>query len=135
MGRTGKAIDAAMFAAAIGIDRPVEPHIGRGVARDHPARALYGNFGAQGRQVFVPVPAVMDRDAGLRLEPADIVAGGRASAAAVLVDLALVHATALRAWRRMRVARPPRRSAHRPMRRSVKLERNENTLQAPLAIA
>jgi cobalamin-dependent methionine synthase I len=38
MGRPGEAVDAAVLAAAIGIDRPVERHVRRGVARDHAAR-------------------------------------------------------------------------------------------------
>ncbi len=43
MGRAGEAIDAAMLAALIRVDRAVEPDVGRGVAGDD----LLGRIDAQ----------------------------------------------------------------------------------------
>ena len=52
MGGPRKAIDAAMLAAAIGIDRAVEGHIGRLVEAEDRAREFLGHFGAQfGRSI------------------------------------------------------------------------------------
>ncbi len=73
--RAGKAVDAAMFAAAIGIDRAVERHVGRGIAGDDGA----GGIGGHRRDdlcghFFLHQPAVIDGDAVIRLETARSVA-------------------------------------------------------------
>ena len=78
----GEAVDAAVLAAAIGVDRAVETQIGRGVAGDHPARPLLGDLGAERRQFLGDVPAVMDRLARIGLEPAAGIRGGGAAAPA-----------------------------------------------------
>ena len=47
MGGARKAINAAMFAAAIGIDRAVEGHVGRLVETEDGLGEFLGHFGAQ----------------------------------------------------------------------------------------
>ena len=58
VGRPREAIDAAVLAAAIGIDRAVERHVGRGVAREDGARGVARQRRAQRRQLVLDVPAV-----------------------------------------------------------------------------
>src|SRR4029079_1869042 len=45
VGRAGKAIDAAMFAAAVGVDRAIEPNVRGAVARQN----RLGTFDGDGR--------------------------------------------------------------------------------------
>src|SRR6478672_3467096 len=71
MGRTGVAVDAAMFAALVGVDGPVETDVRTGVPRDDRP----GVFGRQGRAQrrslgVVGRPAVIEGLHGFRLEPA-----------------------------------------------------------------
>src|SRR6516164_1519911 len=76
----GKAIDATMLAAAIGIDRPVEADIWRIVARDHLSRGVERHGGLERRQLLQTLPAVIEgrarlglvaaADVGLRAAPA-----------------------------------------------------------------
>mmetsp|Transcript_23493 Transcript_23493/g.41388 ORF Transcript_23493/g.41388 Transcript_23493/m.41388 type:complete len:385 (+) Transcript_23493:1620-2774(+) len=54
----GKAIDTAMFAPAIRIDRPVKGQIGRAVVADHAAGPFKRHFGAQNWQFFIDIPAI-----------------------------------------------------------------------------
>src|SRR5215469_16482252 len=68
MGRSREAVDAAMFAAAIRIDRLFERDVGRRVARDDAARSIVEHLGSERwrRQIAVPpaiVPAVIDEHA------------------------------------------------------------------------
>ena len=71
MARAGVAVDAAVLAAAIGIDRLREADVGRVVARDDRARALLGHAGLQlGGVPFLGRPAVVERLARERLEAA-----------------------------------------------------------------
>jgi hypothetical protein len=49
MGRPGEAIDAAVLAAAIGIDGTVEGDVGRVVLRDDDARLLDRDLRVEGR--------------------------------------------------------------------------------------
>ena len=50
-----------MFAATIGIDGPIKAEIGRGVARDDPARDLLAHVGSQHWQFLVPHPSIIHR--------------------------------------------------------------------------
>ena len=71
MGRTGVAVDAAMFAALVGVDRAVEAHVGAGVAGDDRARPLGAEGGADLRRRRVLIsPAVIENLALVRLVPA-----------------------------------------------------------------
>src|SRR3546814_9211628 len=72
-----------MLAAAIGVDRAVEPDVRRLVAGDDAAGGIDDDRGAQRRQLFVlrPCPAVVDRFGIGRLEPTGPV-GDRAAALA-----------------------------------------------------
>ena len=77
MGRPREAIDAAMLAAPVRVDRPVERQIGRAVVGDQPPRPLLAHPGAQHRQLLLPRPAVIHRLAQMRLEPARVIAQRR----------------------------------------------------------
>ena len=80
MGRAGVAVDAAMLAAAIRVDRPVERDVRRGVAGDDPVGSFSGDPRAQGRRrVDLPV-GLVERLAPGRLVTAARV-GGRPTAA------------------------------------------------------
>ncbi len=81
-----KAVDAAMLAPAVGIDRTVEPDIGRSVSRDHLSRTLDADFGPDRRQIVVPVPAVIDRNPAIRIKPIVRVAGRAPPAPTVRVE-------------------------------------------------
>src|SRR3546814_8998285 len=59
MARPRKAVDAAMLAAAIGIDRAVEGNVGRLVPGDDVPRAVFMQHGLQRRGLFQVVPAVI----------------------------------------------------------------------------
>ena len=67
VGRPREAVDAAVLAAAIGIDRAVEADVGRVVARDDLARGLDRDRGLERRQLLDRLPAVVERDARGRL--------------------------------------------------------------------
>ncbi len=65
------AVDAAVLAAAVGIDRAIEVHVGRVVAADDAARVFPDHFGAKRlarlRQAFLQrVPAVVEHCGGCR---------------------------------------------------------------------
>ncbi len=80
--RPREAIDAAVLASAIGVDRAIEPDIRRRVAGDDPARHLRSDLGAQRRQILVRLPAVVEWLARVRLEPSGVIAGGTACSGA-----------------------------------------------------
>src|SRR5688500_2280762 len=70
MGRTGVAVDAAMFTALVGVDGPVETDVRTGVPRDAGPGVLGRQGGAQGRRLdIVRRPAVIEGLDGLRFEP------------------------------------------------------------------
>src|SRR5690349_2857289 len=70
MGRTGVAVDAAMFAALVRVDGPVETDVRTGVPRDDRPRVLGRQGGAQGRRLAVVAgPAVVEGLHDLRFEP------------------------------------------------------------------
>ena len=78
VGRPREAVDAAMLAAAIGIDRAVEADVGRGVARDDGARGVARQRRAQRRQFLIVhrvdrgfgLPAIGRANAPLAVEAA-----------------------------------------------------------------
>jgi hypothetical protein len=80
VGRPREAVDAAMLAAAIGIDRAVEADIGRIVAGDDFSRGIERDAGLERRQFVEALPAVVEGDPRLGLEAAGGV-GLRAAAA------------------------------------------------------
>src|SRR5690606_4901533 len=60
MGRTGVAVDAAMFAALVGVDGAIEADIGTRVLGDDGASAFRGKGGAKrGRRLVLIRPAVV----------------------------------------------------------------------------
>src|SRR5438132_1595481 len=67
VGRSRETIDAAVLAAAIGIDRTIEADIGRIVAGDDLARRIDRHARGERRQILETLPAVVEADAGLRL--------------------------------------------------------------------
>src|SRR6476619_269278 len=83
MARPGVAVDTAVLAAAIRVNRSVEPDIRRVVAGDDRARRIYGELGLQPRRLVVPglIPPVVEGDPFLALEAACLVARGAASLA------------------------------------------------------
>ena len=102
VGRPREAIDAAVLAAAIGIDRAVEGDVRRIVAGDDLARRVDRHRGLERRQFVEALPAVVEGDARERL----VAAGGirqRAAAAPALAVDATVPGT-----------RPPARRAAAP---------------------
>src|SRR5690606_13732680 len=68
--RPGEAIDAAMLAAAIGIDGPIEGNIGRIIAGDYAARLLDLDLRAEWLKVIEALPPVIGGFAALPLEAA-----------------------------------------------------------------
>src|SRR3954471_9326342 len=68
-----------MLAAAIGVDRSVEANIGGIVAGDYFSRGIDGDAGLERRQFVEALPAVVERDPRLGLEPAACI-GLRAAA-------------------------------------------------------
>ncbi len=89
VGRPGEAVDAAVLAAAIGVDRAVEGDVGRGVARDDGARGVVRQRRAQRRQLVLveDVPAVGRTDLLLVVEAARRVAERAAAVVLRLGDL------------------------------------------------
>ena len=81
--RPREAIDAAVLAAAIGIDRAVEGNVRRLVAGDDLARGVDRHRGLERRQLLQALPAVVEGDARDRLVAAGGV-GQRAAAAPAL---------------------------------------------------
>jgi hypothetical protein len=83
--RPRETIDAAVLAAAIGVDRAVEGNIRRIVARDDRPRLFEDDFRAQRGRGVEPAPAVVLLDAARRLEPAGRI-DSHAAPASPLVD-------------------------------------------------
>ena len=90
--RPREAIDAAMLAAAIGVDRAVERNVGGIVARDDGLGAVARQDRVERmRRRVLAAPAVIDPDLDLRLEPPGRIAEG-AAALARPIGKHLVHA-------------------------------------------
>ncbi len=83
------AVDAAVLAAAIGVDRAVEGDVGAVVARDDGARRLLVHLGLEGIEIAEALPAVVERVAPLGFEAAGMI-GARAASAPALGRDALV---------------------------------------------
>src|SRR5438067_10230665 len=82
MARPRIAVDAAMLAAAIRVDRAVEADIGRVVAGDDRPRRVDRQNCRQPRRLFLQrAPAIIECDPLLALEAAGFVASGAASLA------------------------------------------------------
>ncbi len=86
MGRTRKAVNAAVLAASIGIDRAVETDVGGVVARDDFPRLLLGHHRLERGQFFQALPAVVEHDLGLRLKAAGRIGLGATAPAALGID-------------------------------------------------
>src|SRR5690606_30089941 len=84
MGRPGVAVDAAVLAAAVGIDRAVEADVGTVVSCDDAARGLDAHLGLEGVQRGEALPAVVELLPDLRLVAPDPV-GACTAATAPLV--------------------------------------------------
>ena len=80
------AIDAAVLAAAVRIDRLVEGDVRALVARDDGAGRLDVHVGAERLQLAEALPAVVERDAPLALEAARVVRARAAAAPQVVSD-------------------------------------------------
>lgn len=89
--RPGEAIDATMFATAIGVDRTVEGNVRRVVEGDDLAGLLLLDFGAQGRQFLDRVPAVVLDEARQPLEAPTGIGAGAASPPPLDVDNGRAH--------------------------------------------
>src|SRR6202022_4799451 len=70
MGRPREAVDAAMLAAPVRVDRTVEADIGRLVAGNDLARGIERDRGLERRQFIETLPAVVEGDTRFRLEAA-----------------------------------------------------------------
>src|ERR1041385_5872589 len=83
MGRPREAVDAAMLAAAVRIDRAIEADVGRIVAGDHLSSRVERHRGLERRQLVEALPAIVEGDPGFRLVAAAGI-GLRATAAPAL---------------------------------------------------
>jgi hypothetical protein len=86
VGRPGETVDAAVLAPAVGIDRAVEPDVGRIIARDDLARFFLGDGGLEGRQFLDRAPAVVEGDPRGRLVAAGRVRQRSTAAPAIAID-------------------------------------------------
>ncbi len=77
------AVDAAMLTATVGIDRLLEGDVRAVVAGDDCARGLFVHLRAQSFEISEAFPAVVERPAQRRLEPAGVVGARPAPAAAL----------------------------------------------------
>src|SRR5450755_938050 len=96
MRRPRKAVNTAVLATAVGIDRTVEADIGRVVAGDDLARGIHRDRGLERRQLVKALPAVIERDARFSFEAAADV-GLRAAATP---PFALDRNREFRKWRK-----------------------------------
>src|SRR3546814_16522662 len=79
MGRPRKAVDAAVLAAAIGIDRAIEGDVRRVVVGDDPARGIDRKGGGEARRLLLGrAPTVVHRLALRRLVASVPIADGAA---------------------------------------------------------
>src|SRR5262249_55429498 len=67
VGRPGEAVDAAVLAATIRVDRAIEGNVGRIVARDDLPRGIDGHRRLERRQLLEALPAVVESNARERL--------------------------------------------------------------------
>ena len=76
MRRPCKAINAAMFAAPIGVDRPVKRQVGRAVVGHSRPGPLHPHLGLDQSILLRHIPTVIERDPMCRFKPPRIVAVG-----------------------------------------------------------
>ena len=114
VGRAREAVDAAVLAATIGIDRAVERNVGRVVAGDDTAGGVDRDGGLERRQVLEALPAVVETFARVRL----IAAGGVRLRAAATPALAVDRGAGEPSWRRQ-LRRCARRRHLRRRRRAT----------------
>src|SRR3982074_3076753 len=107
VGGARKAVDAAVLAAAVGIDRAVERDVGGIVAGDDLAGGIDRDRGLERRQILEALPAVVVALARQRLEAAARVRLRAAAAPAVGRDLGAADA-AIGAVGQDGIARRPR---------------------------
>ena len=86
MGRPRKAVDAAMLAAPVRIDRTVKADIGRVVAGDDFARGIQRDRGLERRQFVETLPAIVECDAGFGLEAAAVIGLRAATTPPIALD-------------------------------------------------
>ena len=84
--RPGETIDAAVLAAAIGIDRAVEGNVGGIVAGDDLPRRVDRHRRPERRQILDAQPTVIEGDAGQRLEASGAVGDRAAAAPPITID-------------------------------------------------
>src|SRR5712664_1321475 len=70
VGRSGVAVDAAVLAAAVWVDRAIERDIRRSIAGDHLAGGVNTDFGLERRKLLDRLPAIVESDQNARFEPA-----------------------------------------------------------------
>ena len=115
MRRPGKAVDTAMLAAAIGIDRAVEAHIGGFIPGDGAAGRIDGDGSGERGQILIlaaidRAPAIILARAIAGLEAPD---GGRSVFAVTVLPFAFAK-TSRRAAVERADSRPPLRMAALP---------------------
>src|SRR5439155_15751754 len=81
-----EAVDAAVFAPAIGIDRTVKANIGRIVTGDNLPGRVDGDRCLEWRQFVQRPPPIVEGDACKRLIPARGIAMGSPAAPTLVVD-------------------------------------------------
>ncbi len=86
VGRAREAIDAAVLAAAIGVDRAVEGNVGGVVPGDDLTGGVDGHRGLERRQLLETLPAIIEGDASERLVAAGGVRLRPPAAAAIAFD-------------------------------------------------
>src|SRR6186997_459289 len=86
VGGAGKAVDAAMLAAAVGVDRLIEADVGAVIAGDDALGHLLAHVGLEGFQFAQTFPAVIERLALLALVAANTVGARAAAAPAFCID-------------------------------------------------
>src|SRR5262249_33779767 len=109
--RPRETIDAAVLAAAVRVDRTVKADVGRFIACDDLPRPLFGDVGLERRKLFETLPAVVERDLGLRFIASARVGHGAAPAPTLTADSGIDYAV-LRLWvisrlRRQRFVKAP----------------------------
>src|SRR4051812_34134193 len=87
MRRPREAVNATVLTATIGIDRAIEPYIGRLVAGDDLAGAVEGNCRFEFRQFIEALPAVIESLARLGFKPAGGIRLSASPSPALVADM------------------------------------------------
>src|SRR5262245_11647493 len=108
MRRPRKAINAAVFATPVGIDRLFEADVGAVVAGDDALGGFEVNLGLEGRKVAQARPAIVEGLPRLTFKAPDAVGAGAAAAASLRSDEVVgALAGVQRASRRLRLGVAP----------------------------